>query len=133
MSRDDVAQLVATEPPFDVIYKLGAPDGAYFYPTDSNGEFILESKTVGGMTTESPAHITYSPHAKSGPKIWDDIHGKMAIYKDGLYRISYDRPMTYWLLALQDDSLKISFVIKNGKVVERSADFPKHFWQKWFG
>lgn len=137
MSRDDVAQLVATQPPFDVAYKLGAPDSAYFYPFDIDGKFISESTTIGGITTKGPIHISYSADAKfslemRNPKIWEDIHGKLAIYKDGLYRISYERPMTYWLLGLQDEHLKISFVIKNGKVIERSADFPKHFWQKWF-
>lgn len=137
MSHDEMTKFITSQPPFDVVYKLGNPDSALYYPFDSSGNFIKESKTIAGMTSESPASISYSPNSEFSEerrniKVWEDIQGKLAIKKDGLYLIQYNSPsLTYWLYGLQDEFTSISFEIKNGQV-SSGTSYQSHFWQKWF-
>jgi hypothetical protein len=137
MSHDEMTKFITSQPPFDVLYKLGNPDSASYYPFDSNGSFIKESKTVAGMTTESPVNIFYGKSSNvtskyDDPKVLEDIQGKLAIKKDGLYLIQYHSPsLTYWFYGLQDKFTSISFEIKNGQV-SPSTSYQSHFWDKWF-
>lgn len=137
MSHGDMTKFITSQPPFDVVYKLGSPDSAMFFPFDSSGKMIMETTTIAGMTSESPVEISYSKNAKfhqetRDPKIWEDIQGKLAIKKDGLYLIQYNSPsLTYWFYGLQDDFTDISFEIKNGQVTPNTS-YQSHFWDKWF-
>ena len=120
---------------FNVVYKLGKPDSVTFIPFDSNGKTI-PVLADDGVTVTDMVRTEYSSHSRSSvksqdPRIWEDIKGKLATKKDGLYFIRYELPLTYWFFGLKDDYTHISFEIKNGQVTP-SIDFPKHFWQKWF-
>lgn len=138
MSHDEMTKFVNSQPPFDVIYKLGNPDSATFIPVDSNGKPIPETTTTNGFTFEGIVQIRYS----TGPKVLanhrdlknlEDIQGKLAIHKDGTYHFMYLRPLTYGLLGMDDKQISILFNIRNGKVVgDDNISFPKHLWQKWF-
>lgn len=138
MSHNEMTKFVTSQPPSDVVYKLGNPDSASFFPFDSSGKILKETTTIAGMTSESPIEISYSPHSKfhvesQNPKIWEDIQGNLAIKKDGLYLVRYDSsPLTYWFYGLKDDFTHLSFEIKNGQVVSSGAYYPSHFWDKWF-
>jgi len=89
MSHDEMTKFVTSQPPFDVVYKLGSPESATFIPFDGNGKTIPVFAN-DGVTITDIVRIDYSPHSKfreaaRSIKLWEDIQGKLAIKKDGLY------------------------------------------------